>query len=89
MEERWRIFRSKIEEQVKKHAPVKTVWRKKGSQWINKRLKKLIRSKRKAWKTYKTLGTNSSWEKYNQLQRQTKKEIEDAKFCLKRKLLRE
>ena len=32
------------------------------------------------------MGTNCSWEKYNQLQRQTKKEIEDAKFLFEEKL---
>ncbi|KAJ8018258.1 LINE-1 reverse transcriptase-like [Holothuria leucospilota] len=79
VEEMWQIWLNMYKEHVKKHVPQISPKRKLKPKWMTNEVKRLIRRKRKAWKSYRVNRTIPCWNYYKALQKKVKEKVILAK----------
>ena len=60
----WEVLTEKLNEAVEEFVPSVQVKKKNRPKWLDKELLRLIRQKKRAWKTFKNHGTQDNLEKY-------------------------
>ncbi len=82
-EEMWTIFRSEVEEIVKKHVPDRKIPKGGRAAWMNRDLMAAVRRKKRLWRRAKGGG---SMEDYKEADRHVKKMIRNVKRSFEKKL---
>ena len=85
-EEQLTIFTELIEQQVDRRIPWKRQRGKHTPRWMNKRMQKCIRRKRKKWKKFKDSGRQEEYLAYKVIQSQTTLAVKEAKRDFEKKL---
>ena len=85
-EEQMKIFTELIEQQVDRRIPWKRQMGKHTPRWMNKRMQKCIRSKRKKWKKFKDSGRQEDYLAFKVIQSQTTMAVKEAKRDFEKKL---
>ena len=75
--ELWEFFKSKLKRSIETHIPTSSLCKKGKLPWINKRILKLIKEKRKA---YNKAKTTNIWEPYKKIQKLCRNEIRKAEW---------
>ena len=83
----WTKFKEKYYEVVQCCSPLGNSRRKKNSPpWMTNNLLKLLRQKRKLWKTYKSNNTSESLNEYKKLRQKLKKQILKSKLSYEKEI---
>ena len=85
-EEQLKIFTVLIEQQVDRKIPWKRQRGKHEPRWMNKRMQKCIRKKRKKWKKFKDSGRQEDYLAFKVIQSQTTLAVKEAKRDFEKKL---
>ena len=85
-EEQLKIFMELIEQQVDRRIPWKRQRGKHTPRWMNKRMQKCIRRKRKKWKNFKDSGRQEDYIAFKVIQSQTTLAVKEAKRDFEKKL---
>ena len=85
-EQCWDLFMNHINKLIDKYVPWKKPRPPGRPAWMNQKLIRLIRQKRKAWKSFSRSRDNDLYAKYKLLETQVKKAVRNAKKCFERKL---
>ena len=88
VEDKWELLKSKINDAVEKHVPMKerVVGRPPKPMWWNKKIQNLRRNRQRWWKKHKESGADEDKERYRVLQRKVKEETTKAKCVLEERL---
>ena len=84
--EMWIAIRGCIQNQMEMHIPKKKMRSKTEPMWMDEEIKKHIREKKKAWKTWKEKKTERSKEEYKKTVTTLKRKIRNKKNSLERKI---
>ena len=68
----WNLFKTIIESEIEEYVPLVKKYTKSRPNWPSKRILKLVRRKKKAWKRYRQTRVVSDWNSYCILQKQVK-----------------
>ena len=85
-EEQLKIFTVLIEQQVDRKIPWKRQRGKHEPRWMNKRMQKCIRKKRKKWKKFKDSGRQEDYLAFKVIQSQTTLAVKETKRDFEKKL---
>ena len=87
------IFQDILDREVEKSVPKKRRRQNFKPIWMNKKIMRLIRKKRRVWRLYSTdprcARDFGSFQAYNKIQKEVKKAVQQAKRKLERKLAKE
>ena len=84
--ESWDVFLSVVNQEIDNFVPDKKLFTNNRPQWMNRELLRLIRKKRRAWKSFSESKNSDYYAKYKLLEKDVKKAIRKAKkvyeiFC--------
>ena len=86
VEEDWAHFRKILDAAVSRHVPVSTVRAENQPKWITREIIRLIRKKRRAWRTMRVHLTVENREKYKELEKQVTIRVRNAKRSMEKRL---
>ena len=78
IEEQWKLIQDHLIEMMNKHVPTKTASIKFHQPWINNKIKRLARRKKRAWKKAKRTNEDKHWERFKNLRKETRRESRKA-----------
>ena len=85
-ESSWKFFKETLNQLIEKHVPATKKRSNFRPTWMNRKLLKLIRKKKRYWRRYKLTKSNNDFSAYKDVERETKKGISRAKKAFEKKL---
>ena len=85
--EMWICIRDRIHEAIHEHTPMKKIKRRNEPPWMNSKMKKSIRDKRRAWTKWKETGRDSDKTDYKKKEAETKRMIKNGKNSWERRIM--
>ena len=76
--EQWELIQDHLIDMMNRHVPTKTASTKFHQPWINNKIKRLARRKKRAWKKAKQTDLEKHWNKFKNLRRDTRRESRRA-----------
>ena len=89
VEEAWNYFKFTLDESVERNVPKGQPRTKFRHPWMTREILRLVRKKRRLWRTYKLTASRSDMEAYKKTEKETSKKIRNAKRKLERDLVRD
>ena len=86
VDEAWGILAAKITAATTTFVPTVRSTNLSRPKWMNRELLRLVRQKRRAWKTFKSYGTFESLEKYKKLEKDVVKKVRNAKRKMEKEI---
>ena len=86
VEDAWTSFKKKLSNATQLFVPVSTIKPQSSPRWLTRDLIKLIRRKKRAWRTFRIHGTAENRNRYEELNREVTKKIRNAKRGMEKKL---
>ena len=86
LEECWQSFKQIIHEAVEKYVPLSTSKPRNQPKWLSREIIRLVRRKKRAWKNWKSHGSQENMAKYKELQKKVTTGIRNAKRKMEQNL---
>ena len=78
VEAMWHSFKNICHNMIENHVPTRSSSTRFNQPWINRKVKSLSRKKQRQWNTARKSGKESDWARYEKLQKQQKKRMQES-----------